>query len=47
MERIYNVIPAYEFDKLHDINHIATSHFVVEDIYKFIDINKYKWFDLL
>ena len=36
----------YEWDKEHDKNHIATPRYVVEDIYKLIDIEQFKsvWF---
>ena len=46
MELGYNFISAYEFDKLHDVDHVATPRFVVEDIYNLINIKKYKmvWF---
>ena len=36
----------YEQDKIHDVDHVATPRFVVEDIYKLINIQSYKmvWF---
>jgi len=46
MELAYNFITAYEFNKLHDVDHVATPRFVVENIYKLINIQGFKmvWF---
>ena len=46
MELAYNFITAYELNKLHDVDHVATPRFVVENIYKLINIQGFKmvWF---